>query len=109
MTIYKGYRHSNGVGGQLVTKDEDLFSPVPSLQVWNHSPDGFNWGYGGSGPSQLALAILFDVTKDRDTAVKFHQDFKRAFVAGWGENWTVTEDEVINWLRIQVNKEVGNE
>jgi hypothetical protein len=24
----------------------------------NHSPDGFQWGYGGSGPAQLALGIL---------------------------------------------------
>lgn len=23
----------------------------------NHSPTGFSWGYGGSGTSQLALAI----------------------------------------------------
>jgi hypothetical protein len=26
----------------------------------NHSPTGFAWGYGGSGPGQLALAILAD-------------------------------------------------
>lgn len=25
-----------------------------------HSPDGFEWGYGGSGPSDLALSILAD-------------------------------------------------
>lgn len=29
-----------------------------SLKVFNHSPSGFSWGYGGSGPAQLALAIL---------------------------------------------------
>ena len=29
-------------------------------QVVNHSPDGFEWGYTGSGPAQLALAILCD-------------------------------------------------
>jgi len=26
--------------------------------LFNHSPTGFEWGYGGSGPAQLALAIL---------------------------------------------------
>lgn len=26
-----------------------------------HSPDGFAWGYGGSGPTELSRAILFDV------------------------------------------------
>ena len=32
--------------------------PKPSQRAYNHSPDGFNWGYAGSGPAQLALAIL---------------------------------------------------
>ena len=34
--------------------------PLPlRLEVRNHSPTGFEWGYAGSGPSQLALAMLF--------------------------------------------------
>jgi hypothetical protein len=28
------------------------------LDLANHSPTGFAWGYGGSGPAQLALAII---------------------------------------------------
>ena len=28
------------------------------LDLFNHSPTGFEWGYAGSGPVQLALAIL---------------------------------------------------
>ena len=34
----------------------------PSLVLRRHSPTGFEWGYGGSGPAQLALAILTTVT-----------------------------------------------
>lgn len=30
----------------------------PRHDLRNHSPTGFAWGYGGSGPAQLALAIL---------------------------------------------------
>jgi hypothetical protein len=37
-----------------------LLDPKPSQKLRNHSPDGFNWGYGGSGPAQLALAIMLD-------------------------------------------------
>lgn len=33
----------------------------PRNDVRNHSPDGFQWGYGGSGPAQLALALCLDV------------------------------------------------
>ncbi len=54
--------------------------PDRSQNLWNHSPDGFNWGYGGSGPAQLALAILLELT-DRQTAISWHQDFKWGFVA----------------------------
>src|SRR5215469_11969326 len=30
------------------------------LELVNHSPSGFDWGPGGSGPAQLALALLAD-------------------------------------------------
>lgn len=55
-----------------------------SLKVWNHSPSGFAWGYSGSGPAQLALAILLRFT-DEYTAGALHQPFKREFVARWGQ------------------------
>lgn len=32
----------------------------PRNKVANHSPDGFEWGYTGSGPAQLSLAMLCD-------------------------------------------------
>lgn len=49
--------------------------PERSQKVCNHSPDGFAWGYGGSGPSQLALAILLEICED-ETAKKHYMDFK---------------------------------
>jgi hypothetical protein len=55
--------------------------PAQSLKVRNHSPDGFCWGYGGSGPAQLALAILINIT-DRHTAEANYQQFKWDVVAG---------------------------
>ena len=33
------------------------------LDLFNHSPTGFEWGYGGSGLAQLALAILAEDQK----------------------------------------------
>ena len=35
-----------------------------SLKIADHSPDGFQWGYSGSGPAQLAAAILYEITDD---------------------------------------------
>lgn len=31
--------------------DGKRLDPEPSQKVRNHSPDGFYWGYGGSGPA----------------------------------------------------------
>lgn len=57
-----------------------LVTPAKSLAVWNHSPDGFNWGYGGSGPAQLALAILLACLNDQKIAVALHQKFKWEYI-----------------------------
>jgi len=60
--------------------DGKELSPGPSLKVWNHSPDGFAWGYGGSGPAQLALALAL-LKLERDKAVQVHQSLKWELVA----------------------------
>ena len=54
--------------------------PGKSQRVWNHSPDGFNWGYEGSGPAQLALAVLLEFVP-QERAVELHQEFKREVIA----------------------------
>ena len=61
----------------------------------NHSPDGFGWGYGGSGPSQLALAMCADALGDDREAVRVYQAFKNAWVAlQQGDEWQISADEV---------------
>jgi hypothetical protein len=53
----------------------------PSLKVRCHSPAGFNWGYFGSGPAQLALAILLQYLP-KQVACELYQSFKFRFIAG---------------------------
>ena len=60
---------------ELVFIDGKELNPKESQKVYNHSPDGFNWGYGGSDPAQLALAIMLEFT-DKQTALKLYQRFK---------------------------------
>jgi len=50
------------------------------LDLANHSPTGFNWGYQGSGPSQTALAILAHEKGD-EFALQWYQTFKREVIA----------------------------
>ena len=40
-------------------------SPEESWSIRIHSPERVRLGYGGSGPSQLALAILLEFTGDK--------------------------------------------
>ncbi|MDP2729156.1 MAG: DUF6166 domain-containing protein [Dehalococcoidales bacterium] len=97
MSIYRGYRYQE-VGSLVVAKDGQPLSPKPSQKLFNHSPDGFQWGYGGSGPAQLSLALLLDVTGDDELSVRLHQSFKREFVAGWKEKWEISTEEIRGWI-----------
>jgi hypothetical protein len=38
---------------------EILFDP----RYFRHSPDGFEWGYGGSGPAELARYLTYGVAR----------------------------------------------
>lgn len=96
---YMGVSQSeDGSGGQVVT----VVGPTgtkklnPRFDLWNHSPTGFQWGYGGSGPAQLSLALLADALDDDERAVRLRHPFKFKVVAGWkmGEPWTITEAEI---------------
>lgn len=76
--------------------------PDASQKLYNHSPDGFEFGYQGSGPAQLALAILYDFTEDKDLALEHYQDFKVAFIAGMPHGGrTIHGDDISLWLRAQ--------
>jgi hypothetical protein len=71
-------RHTlKGDKDRNVWLDGKLLSPAPSQSIINHSPDGFNWGYGGSGPAQLAASIMLELTGD----IGGYQDFKWDVVA----------------------------
>ncbi len=69
--------------------------------ILNHSPSGFEWGYSGSGPAQLALAILVDAlgakTRDeKDRAIQLHQAFKSAVIVSLPSgSWTMTHGKVL--------------
>lgn len=65
---------------RIVYVGHTQLTPEASQKIRNHSPDGFNWGYGGSGPAQFALALLLQYV-DQETAQRYYQLFKFAWVA----------------------------
>lgn len=86
MIIKLEYKHSSGhhfcgryyLNGKLLT-------PEKSQGIRCHSPDGFNHGYLGSGPAQLALAILLELT-DKEVALKKYHHFKEEIIAALPQN-----------------------
>ncbi len=70
--------------------------------VERHSPDGFQWGYGGSGPADLALSILIHFCKKRDllpeVAEKYYQEFKFAFIVPADNELKITCKDIARWL-----------
>ena len=73
-------------------------SPKASQKLRNHSPDGFNWGYGGSGPAQLALGLLLHFS-DKGFARENYQDFKWQVIARLPQkDFTMSIDEVLTWI-----------
>ena len=106
--IFQGFAQTNPFSRGVLIIDENLTAkilrPERSQRVKNHSPDGFNWGYAGSGPAQLALAILLEVTNDEAKALAHYQDFKFQVIAGITSqttNWEIEEQKIIAWLEAQ--------
>lgn len=90
MKHYEGRREGHGV---IVTVDGRPLNP--RLDLWNHSPTGFEWSYCGSGPAQLALAILADHLTDDEQALVFYQRFKWAVVVELPRRrWTLSSQEI---------------
>jgi hypothetical protein len=74
------------------------------LKLRNHSPTGFEYGYAGSGPAQLALAILRDHTGDPEQTLRLYQRFKFeriATIPQQAESFEITSEEIDQWLRRQ--------
>lgn len=77
-------------------------SPLPMrLDLRNHSPTGPECGYGGSGPAQLALAILADAIGDR-AAQRRYQQFKWHVITTLDKDaWEINRKQVQAWLAQQ--------
>jgi Family of unknown function (DUF6166) len=71
------------------------------LDLVRHSPTGFEWGYAGSGPAQLACAILANVLGNglEERAVKWHQAFKREVIVKLPQDkWELTSTQILDIL-----------
>lgn len=96
--LIRGVQTRTAEGGFPVYVEGRLLSPRRSQAIRNHSPDGWNWGYGGSGPAQLALGLLLEFT-DEETAKRLYQKFKWDVIAKLNGNFELTVSEVKDWIK----------
>lgn len=95
---------------------------VPHLVV-HHSPDGFEFGYGGSGAADLALNVCqlyLNLTQYKGRKTKcydgncwalawhFHQDFKREFIASanWVKGASIPFGKIDAWFSSHLTVEL---
>jgi Family of unknown function (DUF6166) len=99
MKIYIGMRSE--IDGQCSVRylvDGDAHELPLHLEIANHSPTGFEWGYGGSGPAQLAIALIADSISGikRSVVLRLHQRFKWRVTAKLPrKGWRMTQLEVV--------------
>jgi hypothetical protein len=93
----KTYEGERTLAGALVTVD-GLKLP-PRLDLRQFSRTGFEWTYTGSGPRQLALALLADHLGDDPRAVALSEPFMNAVIAHLDNAWVLTSAEIDAALR----------
>nr|WP_245835452.1 DUF6166 domain-containing protein [Natronolimnobius baerhuensis] len=79
--------------------EHQRLSPEQSLDLVNHSPSGFEWGYNGSGPAQLACGLLLDYYDDKQFAREHYITFRNQVVSqlecnGPADCWHLTGAEI---------------
>lgn len=91
--VFEGNRLAEPMGASVHMLIHGNEVPLPlHLELRNHSPDGFEFGYSGSGPAQLALAMCAELV-DRDSAIRAYQKVKARLIATIPQDtkhWTIT-------------------
>ena len=99
-----GHRGSDGPH-VVVVRPGAKRVPPPLPHVVRHSPTGLEWGYGGSGPADLALSILHACC-GRETAHGLYEAFKRAVVAPLPRDaWELNVGWVRQWARRRLEED----
>lgn len=105
MKIYKGRRihPEQETASDVIVTVEEGRKETPLKHHVYHSPTGFCWGYGGSGPADLALSILWDFF-GAEPITEMYMDFKWNYVAIWEAEWQINSEEIGNWVNKWHNK-----
>ena len=97
MKYYVGERTPDGCQVAVLDTEKPDHARLlnPRYDLRNHSPYGFSFGYAGSGPAQLSLALLADALGDDERAQDMYQNFKFKVIGRiTGDRFELTEDDI---------------
>lgn len=86
------YTGKRDIDGAEVTVDGRPLNP--RLDIHTFTSRGFEWGYEGDGPSQLALAILAEHFTDDEQAKAECAAFMSRVVAYFSNEWEMTSADI---------------
>ena len=98
----KAYLVERTESGVTVTVEhgDESYPLAPRFDLRSHSPDGFEFGYEGSGAAQFSLALCADALGDDRLARDAYQSVKRSLVAKMaGDSFTVPQSAVLDAAR----------
>jgi hypothetical protein len=81
----------------FVVRDGKVQLLDPRMDLELCSPDGLSWGYPGSGPAQLAVAMLMEVLGDWQRVQRIRHRFHDRFLARipQNRNWTADGADIL--------------
>jgi Family of unknown function (DUF6166) len=102
----KRYALLDHTTAEVVVLEQDGVRPL--AHHVRHSPDGFGWGYAGSGPSELARCILLDhfglpgdtdADWDSPRLPVSYQQFKFDVIARLDQHepWSISAQQIDDW------------
>ena len=99
--VYRGFRSAYGA---IVDRTDGVYIKERN-DIVSHS-NGLEWGYGGSGPAQCAIALLMDTLEDygeisdkTSWALNHYQTFKWDVIARLSRTgWLLPQDDVHAWI-----------
>jgi hypothetical protein len=103
---YEIVRGSDGVRVTVFPETGSRYFLDERTDLRLHSQSGFEYGYFGSGPSQLALAMLadhFSGDENGDSvSIRLYQDFKAMVISAVDPelmSWEITSEQIESTVR----------
>ena len=90
----------NNFGDVKYWRDEDGANSNVPHRIVRHSPTGFEWGYGGSGPAEFALNILSCYIGEEAADRGLYQSFKWEIISALPhEGGVIKREAILEWLK----------